>query len=162
VEVGRVAIDAVPSRASSGSITEAWWFRFVVRTGLALLAFWALSFAQVRYRAFLMEFSARHDGSLFLSWAGATIAVGLLFGLATWLPFAKIRFLPSRLLLAAAALLPLARFWWAYIEGHGPTGGWLGRFYWFDEAAIQFVMAALAGVAIASGFRAKRSRPAPE
>ena len=122
----------------------------------------ALSFAQVRYRAFLMEFSARHDGSLFLSWAGATIAVGLLFGLATWLPFAKLRFLPSRLLLAAVALLPLARFWWAYIEGHGPTGGWLGRFYWFDEAAIQFVMAALAGVAIASGFRAKRFRPAPE
>ena len=104
-----VATDAVSSRASSGSITEALWFRFVVRTGLALLAFWALSFAQVRYRAFVMEFSAQfRHGSLWLSWAGVTIAAGLLFRLATWLPFAKIRFLPSRLLLAAVALLPLA------------------------------------------------------
>ena len=158
-----VATDAVSSRASSGSITEALWFRFVVRTGLALLAFWALSFAQVRYRAFVMEFSAQfRHGSLWLSWAGVTIAAGLLFRLATWLPFAKIRFLPSRLLLAAVALLPLARFWWAYMEDHAASGGWLGRFYWFDEGAIQFVMAALAGVAIASGFRAKRSPPARE
>lgn len=158
-----MATDAVPSRASSDSIIEATWFRFVVRTALALLAFWALWFAADRFRAFRLDGAAnfRLDGSLWLAWAGATVAAGLLFGLATWLPFAKIRFLPSRLLLAAVALLPLAHFSWLYIESHAPPGGWLVRFSWFDDWGTQFVMAAFAGVAIASGFQAKRSRPAP-
>jgi hypothetical protein len=152
-----MATDAVPARASSDSIIEAWWVRFVVRTALALLAFGALWFAADRFEAFLLDGAEnfRYDDSLLLSWAGATVAAGLLFGLATWLPFAKFRFLPSRLLLAAVALLPLAHFWWIFNEGHR-SGGWLGRFYWFDQGATKFVMAAFAGVAIASGFRAKR------
>ena len=48
------------------------------------------------------------NNPLWLSWLGATVAAGLLFGLATWLPFTGVRFLPSRLLLAVAALLPIA------------------------------------------------------
>jgi hypothetical protein len=151
-----VATDAVPSRASGDSIIEAWWFRFVVRTALAMLAFGALWFAADRFRAFLLDGAEnrRYDDSLLLSWAGAAVAAGLLFGLATWLPFSKIRFLPSRLLLAAVALLPLAHFWWIYNVSHADYGGWLERFYWFDQGATQFVMAAFAGVAIASGFQA--------
>jgi hypothetical protein len=117
-----------------------------------------LSFAADRYRVFGQDAAAnfRYDASLWLIWAGAMVAAGFLFGLATWLPFAKVRFLPSRLLLAALALLPLAHFWWVFIQGHG-SGGWLARGYWFDGAQIQFVLLALAGVAVASGFRAKAS-----
>jgi hypothetical protein len=158
-----MATDAVPAHAARHSIVEAWWFRFLVRTALALLAFWMLSFAVDRYTAFARDASMnfRYSNSRWLSWLGVTVAVGLLFGLATWLPFSKFRFVPSRLLLAAAALLPIAQFWWVLVRGHG-TGGWLGRAYWFDGVQTQFVLAALAGVAIASGFRAKGSRPAPE
>jgi hypothetical protein len=155
--------DAVSPRIAGESIVEAWWFRLVVRTALALLAFWMLSVAADRYEAFARDASAtfNFDDLLWLSWLGATVAVGLLFGLATWLPFTKVRYLPSRLLLAAVALLPIAQFWWVLIQGHA-TGGWLARAYWFDGVQTQFVLAALAGVAIASGFRAKGSRPAPE
>ena len=153
-----MATETVPAHASGGRVVEAWWFGFLVRSALALLALWTLWFAADRYRVFELEASAifRYDTSLWLTWVGAMVAAGFLFGLATWLPFAKVRFLPSRLLLAALALLPLAHFWWVAIEGHG-SGGWLARFYWFDGAQIQFVSSALAGVAIASGFRAKAS-----
>ena len=122
-----MATDAVPAQGSSDSIIQARWFRFPVRTALALLAFWTLWLAADRYHAFLLKAYAnrRYDDSVWLSWAGATVAAGLLFGLAIWLPFAKIRFLPSRLLLAAVALLPLAHFWWVYNEGHQRrAGGW--------------------------------------
>ena len=153
-----MATDTVVAQASGGRVVEAWWFGFLVRSALALLALWTLSFASDRYRVFGLDASAnfRYDTSLWLTWAGAMVAAGFLFGLATWLPFAKVRFLPSRLLLAALALLPLAHFWWVFIQGHG-SGGWLARGYWFDGAQIQFVLLALAGVAIASGFRAKAS-----
>lgn len=149
--------ESVSARVPSGSIAQALWFRFFVRAALALSAFGALYFAADRSLAFRVDSAAnfRFDYWLWLSWVISTIVGGLLFGLATWLPFAKIRFLPSRLGLAAAALVPVAHFWWVAIEGH-MSGGWLGRFYWFHDLGIQFVMAALAGVAIASGFRAKR------
>ena len=161
---GYMATDTVPGRASSDSIVEAWWFRFLVRTGVALLAFWTLSFAEDRYLAFVRDTSAnfRFDDSLWLPWAGATVVAGFLFGSATWLPFVKVRYLPSRLLLAALALLPIAQFWWVFVQGHGRSGGWLARFFWFDGAQVQFVLAALAGVAIASGFRSKRPHPSSE
>ena len=159
-----MATEIVPAQASGGRVVEAWWFGFLVRSLLALFALWTLLFAADRYHAFGLDASASfrrldtspYDTSLWLSWAGSMVAAGFLFGLATWLPFAKVRFLPSRLLLAALALLPLAHFWWVFIEGHG-SGGWLARGYWFDGAQIQFVLLALAGVAIASGFRAKAS-----
>jgi hypothetical protein len=153
--------ESVPARASSGSIAQALWFRFLVRAALALLAFGALYFAADRSLAFRVDSAAnfRFDELLWVSWVTATVVAGLLFGLATWLPFAKIRFLPSRLALAAAAIVPIAHFWWVAIEGH-TSGGWLGSFYWFHDLGIQFVMAALAGVAIASGFRRRTSTPA--
>jgi hypothetical protein len=159
-----MATDAVTARTSSGPIVEAWWFRFLVRTALALLAFWMLSFAADRFTAFLLQAAEerRYDGSMWLWWAGATVAAGILFGLATCPPFVKIRFLPSRLLLAAVALVPVAHLWWVLIEDGAASGGWLGRFYWFDEGTIQFPMAALAGVAIASSFTAEREHPATD
>ncbi len=120
-----MATDAVPARASSDSIIQAWWFGFLVRAAVALLAFGALWFAQDRFHAYALQASANfsYDNSLWLLSVGATIAAGLLFGLATWLPFTRIRYLPSRLLLAAAALVPVAHFWLIILNHHQrPTG----------------------------------------
>lgn len=152
-----MATDAVPARASGGSIAQAGWFRFVVRAAIALLAFWTLSFAADRYIAFVRDGAPnRYDDSLWLFSVGAMVVAGALFGLATWLSFTRVRFLPSRLLLAVVALVPLVHFWWVWIHGH-QSGGPFERLYWFDSSPIQFVSGVLAGVAIASGFRAKRS-----
>jgi len=133
----------------------------VVRTILALLALWALYFADRRYGVFQQDFQAnfRMDVWLWLSSVGSSAAAGLLFGLAAWLPFARVRYLWSRLLLAALVFLPVAHFWlfWGYLASRGhAVGGWLAT-DWFWGQGPQFVLAALGGVAIASGFRAKGS-----
>ena len=154
---------AVPAHASSVPIGEAWWFRFLVRTALALLAARMLLLAVDRWFASgaIATATFRFDNSRWLIFVGELVAAGLLFGLACWLPFTKVRFLPSRLLLAGLAFLPLAQWWWLFMQHHGRSGGWLGHWYWFDSTPIQFVSAVLVGVAIASGFRAQRSMPAP-
>ena len=159
-----MATDAVPTRASSGSIVQALWFRFFARTALALLALAALSVAADRYEAFGLDAAAtfRFDDCLWLSWIGATVAAGLLFGLAAWLPFTRFRYAWSRLLLAALPLAPIVQFWWVWIERHGAAGGWLVRADWLTDATSQSVLAAFAGVAIASGFRARDSTPVAE
>jgi hypothetical protein len=64
--------------------------------------------------------------------ARPTAAAGFLFGLATWLPFAKVRYLWSRLLLAALALVPIAQFWLLFgYQIRGPAERWLYRVDWF-------------------------------
>lgn len=157
-----MATDAVPTRAASGSIIQALWFRFLVRTALALLALAALSVAADRYETFSSDAAAnfRFDDWLWLSWIGATVTAGLLFGLAAWLPFTTFRYAWSRLLLAALPLAPIVQFWWVWIERQGVSSGWLVRADWLIDTTSQSVLAAFAGVAIASGFRAKDSTPA--
>ena len=159
-----MASDVVRAAPMSTSILEAWWFRLVVRAVLAVLAFLMLRLSADQLRTLSLGHSVdlRFDTSLWLESIGSTVAAGLLFGLATWLPFTKVRLLPSRFLLAAAALLPVAHFWWSFIEGHGNPSGWLGANYWFDNFQSQYVFAALAGVAIASVLGTKRSGPSPE
>jgi len=155
--------DAVPAGASTTKLVESLWFRFVVRAALVLLALWILSFGVDRLEVFVRHAAGvgRYDDSMWLAWFGATIAAGFLFGLATWVPFTSVRFLPSRLLLAVVLLLPIARFWWIFLQGHG-SGSWLAKGYWFDGMPVQWVLAAFVGVAIASGFRPKLATPAPE
>lgn len=147
------------------TITEEWWFRLIVRAVLALLALWALSFAQDRYAAsqrITADFGAlERYAEMWLAWSASTIGAGFLFGLATWLPFAAVRYLWSRLLLAALALAPLAQFWWVFVfqlPRHGDVGGWTYRWlpHWILDPTSQSALAVLAGVAIASGFRAAR------
>ena len=153
-----MAIDAVPAEPPSESMIQTWWFSVLVRTGLVLLAFWALWFAQDRYSAFRVRLSPffTYDNSLWLLSVVATVVAGLLFGLATWLPFTRIRYLPSRLVLAAVALVPVAHFWWVFLSQHGRPTGLPWRLYWFDVSfQTQFVLAGFAGVALASGFRTK-------
>ena len=159
-----MASDVVRAAPMSTSILEAWWFRLVVRAVLAVLAFLMLRLSANQLRTLSLGHAVdlRFDTSLWLESIGSTVAAGLLFGLATWLPFTKIRLLPSRFLFAAAALLPVAHFWWSFIEGHGNPSGWLGAAYWFDNFQSHYVFAALAGVAIASVLGTKRSGPSPE
>jgi hypothetical protein len=100
------------------------------------------------------------DSWLWLSWMGAAVGAGLLFGLAIWLPFTSVRFVWSRLLLAAVALIPIAQYWWVWIyqyQGHSKVPDWVYRADWFFAAPAQASLAVLTGVAIASGVRAKSS-----
>jgi hypothetical protein len=139
-------------------MSERWWFRFVVRAVLGVLALWLLVVANDRYEVFRIDFNAnfRMDAGKWLAWVAAAIGAGFVFGLATWLPFTRVRYSWSRLLLAALALTPLAQFWWLYIREHRVEGGWLYRADWFLNLPGQSALAVLAGVAIASGFRAAR------
>ena len=157
-----MAATAVPARPT---ITEEWWFRLIVRAVLAVLALWALSFAQDRYAAsqrITADFRALERYSeMWLSWIAATVGAGFLFGLATWLPFARVHYLWSRLLLAALVLAPLAQYWWVFgfqLPRHGEAGGWTYRWLpqWLLDQPTQTALAVLAGVAIASGFRSAR------
>jgi hypothetical protein len=148
-----VAATAVPARRT---IADEWWFRLLVRAILALLALWVLAFAGDRRVAFENDFDfGAMDTGMWLAWIGPTIGTGFLFGLATWLPFAKVRYLWSRLLLAALALAPIAQFWWLFNEGHAAEIRWRWLFHadWFLSFPAHSALAALAGVAIASGFR---------
>ena len=144
-----------PNRASRNSTEGNWWgLRVLLRAAMALVAFVLLLLADDREKAWV--FSTHNgglDNALWFAWVGLAVAAGIAFGLATWLPFTKLRYLSSRLLLAALALLPPLHFWWVFIRpGHeGP----FGSITVVDEFQIQYVCAALAGVAIASGFRTR-------
>jgi hypothetical protein len=154
-----MAAAAVPARPT---IATEWWFRLIVRAVLALLALWVLVFAEDRHAAFESDWRVNFEMgvALWLAWLGPTAAAGFLFGLATWLPFAKVRYLWSRLLLAALALVPIAQFWLLFgYQIRGPAERWLYRVDWFLSWQSLTALAVLAGVAIASGFRpARRGR----
>jgi hypothetical protein len=136
------------------------WFRLVVRAILVLLALWLVHIASDRYVVFRKNYVSafgRMDLELWLLWVGSLAAAGLVFGLAAWFPFTRVRYLWSRLLLAALAFLPLAHFWLIefYLARHHVVSGWLTT-NWFWDVASQTALAVLGGVAVASGFRAKR------
>jgi hypothetical protein len=134
-----------------------WWLHVLARTAIALLAFLLLSLGEARLMAWLQSSSnGRLDNSLWYAWLGWTVGAGVLFGSATWLPFTKLRYLPSRLLLALLASLPVVHYWWAFLFRVRSSAGLILQVRWFDAFQIQFVCAALAGVAIASGFRSAR------
>jgi hypothetical protein len=153
-----VVVGAVPASARR-TIVEEWWFRLIVRTVLALLALWALHFAAGRFWVFERDSAAifKLDVGQWLAWLGSMAAAGFLFGLAAWLPFGKVRYLWSRLLLAALALTPLVQFWWVYIfqaGRHHSVGDLISRHVWFADWVSETGLAILVGVAIASGVTA--------
>jgi len=125
---------------------------------LALLALWLVHIASDRYIVFFRDFASkfRMDLGMWLLWTGSLAAAGLLFGLAAWFPLTTLRYLWSRLLLAALAFLPLVHFWVVmfYLAPRNPVSGWLTT-NWFWDVGSQTALAVLGGVAIASGFRAK-------
>jgi hypothetical protein len=148
-----------PAARPRRSVLEASWFRLAARAVLALLALWLVNIASNRYVLFEKNYLStlgRMDLGSWLLWVGSLAAAGLVFGLAAWFPFTALRYLWSRLLLAALALLPLAHFWLVvfYLARHHVVSGWLAT-DWFWDVASQTALAVLGGVAIASGFRAK-------
>jgi len=88
-----MAVDAVPASSSRGTTVAWWWVRLIVRTILALPSLWTLVFAGDRYEVYLRDAQLvfRINAWLWLSWTGAAVGAGLLFGLAAWLPFARTR-----------------------------------------------------------------------
>jgi hypothetical protein len=149
-----MASDVVQSSLSTDSIGARPWFRLILRALFAVGAFLMLWLASDRLEALLRERAAplpmAFDTPLWLTSIAAAIAGGILFGMASWFSFTNIRFRPSRLLLAVAALLPIVHFWWTYIEKHARPGSWLEAYRWFDDVTFQYVFAALAGVAVAA------------
>jgi hypothetical protein len=129
-----------------------------MRGSLAVLALAALVLAGNRYEAWHTAPDAYFGGAggIWLSWIAATVASGFLFGLAIWLPSAAVRYARSGLLLAALVSIPILQFWLIFSsqsDPNGVPGRWLLRFDWLLDPYSVFVPAALAGVAIASGFR---------
>jgi len=137
-----MATDAVPAQAPSGSMIQTWWFSFLARTGLVLLAFWALWFAQDRYGAFRVRLSPffTYNNMLWLLSVAATVVAGLLFGLAAWLPFTRIRYPEPTLARRCGAGAGRALL----VDLLEPT-----------RKSNRLALAGFAGVALASGFRAK-------
>jgi hypothetical protein len=159
-EVRQVGVGAVPASSARARIAGEWWIHPIVRMVLAVLASWVLAFAEDRHVAFENDWIANFemDAGMWLAWLGPTVAAGFLLGLATWLPFAKVRYLWSRLLLAVLALVPIAQFWLLFgYQVRGPAERWLFRVDWFFGWPSQTALAVLVGVAIASGFRAAGS-----
>lgn len=158
-----MAVDAIPYRGRGTSFKR--WLGFVARAALTLLSLWTLHLAQNRFESFQENYASTFhwDVWLWLGWIGTSAGAGFLFGLATLLPFSRVRFLWSRLLLAALVLLPIAHFWliWGYLLPRRHTmGGWFATSTsWFGDLGTQFALAVLAGIAIASGFRAKNPEP---
>ena len=131
------------------------WVRFVARAALAVLAMWTLHLARDSYERFMLGAMRPFNGLPWGLWfrsIAIAVGAGLLFGLAAFFPLARVRYQWSRLLLAALALLPLIQFRMMY-TGYHP--GWFATAYtWLLGGGMQLTLAVLAGVAIASGFRA--------
>jgi hypothetical protein len=150
-----MATDAVPARASGGSIAQAGWFRFVVRAAIALLAFWTLSFAADRYiaprrrteqvRRFAVAFLRRRDGC-----CGRTLRVGELAALHQGSVLAEP---PSVGCRCARTTRPFL----VGLDPWSPVGRTIRAALLVRLESDPVRVGCPAGVAIASGFRAKRS-----
>ena len=147
-----------PTRERRGAFASS-WVRALIRTSLALLALWTLYLAQRRYLAvdegFRPGLRIILDSSAWLSFIGIQAVCGVFFGLAACLPFTRMRYAWSRLLVAAVALVPLVHYWFvlAYVlpRTRDIERWWVRDWFWSPQA--QFVLATLVGVAIASGLR---------
>lgn len=136
-------------------------FRVAIRVALVALAFAALWFAQDRLMTFRQEVSATFhwNNALWITYGVALILGGFAFGVAVWMPFSKLHYMPSRIAFAGIASIPFLHTSLVLIEiqtGHlRAEPQWLSVPRWFDDPATIATSTALVGVAIASGFRAK-------
>src|SRR4249920_2647263 len=101
-----MAAEAVPVKQATSSRA---WVRFVVRAALGVLAMWTLHLARDSYAGFTLGVVRPFNGLPWGLWfrsIAIAVGAGLLFGLAAFFPFARVRYQWSRLLLAALVLLP--------------------------------------------------------
>jgi hypothetical protein len=94
------------------------------------------------------------DFGLFWRIQAVFVLAGLAFAVATRFPYPRSRYGWSRLFIAAVAIVPAVHFWYVLDVSTGTR--FLSESYWFDD--IPFVVwPLLAGVAVGSGFGARRS-----
>jgi hypothetical protein len=94
---------------------------------------------------------------------GAAIGAGLLFGIATALPFARGYRMSRVVVLGLPPAAFLAQFafkiWWAFPHQWGPHW-WLDWPHLFFSPAAQVALGVMFGLALAAGFRRSRDAPA--
>jgi hypothetical protein len=117
---------------------------------------------QFRYETWIVRYMAEgREGQpsvgVWLSAVMLAAVAGLLFGLAISLPFGRVRYAWSRLLLAAVAAAPIADFWWSYLRTGQVASGWVAGSRLVAQPHVQFALAALAGVALGAGIGVRRS-----
>lgn len=124
----------------------------LVLTGAALL-----SLGQGRFAAWREQYAAdvTFHMDLWVQWVGLVTLAGLAFGLAAWLPRTPLSYRWGRV--ALVGILPLAllvhvAFLWGYALPHAWNLPHLLERQFFVAVGPQFVLAALFGVSLASGF----------
>lgn len=139
--------------------TAGWraWALRIVSVVLASVALWAAQIADARFRRTVAS-AARFDARQWSATITPLLIAGALFAVAGRYPFPRPRYAWGRLVLALVALLPalhLAFIIWAPQLGvRWPTLLVTPR--WFDDGSVPSAGAVLAGVAIGSGFGARR------
>ncbi|MGH2595337.1 MAG: hypothetical protein ACRDH7_05170 [Actinomycetota bacterium] len=136
---------------------------WAVRVALVAVAFAALLLAQIEDDRFRETAAAalRFDLRQWSATITPLVIAGALFAIATRYPFPRPRYGWGRLVLAVVALLPALHLgfvmWSPQFNVHWPVVLITPR--WFDDGTVPAVCAALAGVAIGSGFGARRAGP---
>ncbi len=133
------------------------WF---VRMGFVAVSFvslWLSQIADQRFRETVAT-AARFDLRLWSATITPLILAGAFFTIAARFPFPRPRFAWGRLVLAVAAAIPAVHMgfvlWAPQFAVRWPTFLIIPR--WFDGGSVPAVCAVLVGVAIGSGFGARR------
>jgi hypothetical protein len=132
------------------------WFIWLVRVVLlAVAAFTLWGAINSEHRFGLTPSQA--DAPPFWQMVGLFAAAGAAFGLAVRIPFPRPRVALGRIVFVIVGLAPAIHAWLLWIvRPDGPD--LFRRVYWFDEAAVVQVGAALAGVGFASAIGARRGK----
>ncbi len=137
---------------------RAWLVRLLL-IGLAFLALWGAQIADSRFRETIAA-AFRFDLRQWSATITPLVIAGALFAVACRYPFPRTRYAWGRLILALVALVPAVHggfiIWTPQFDVHWPTLLITPR--WFDDGSVPAVCAVLAGVAIGSGFGARREK----
>ena len=137
---------------------RAWLVRLVLVSG-AFAALWLSQIADQRFRETVAA-AFRFDLRQWSATITPLVIAGALFTAACRYPFPRSRYAWGRLVLAAIALVPAIHqgfiIWAPQFDVRWPALVDTPR--WFDDGAVPAACAVLAGVAIGSGFGARRER----
>ena len=141
-------------RLTAGPV--AWVVRSAFVAG-AFLALWLSQIADERFRETIAA-AFRFDARQWSATITPLVIAGALFTAACRYPFPRPRYAWGRLLLAAVALVPAIHhgfmIWAPQFDVRWPA--LLSTLRWFDGGSVPAACAVLSGVAIGSGFGARR------
>ena len=134
----------------------AWTIRVVLVAG-AFLALWLSQIADQRFRETIAA-ASRFDAREWSATITPLVIAGALFAAACRYPFPRPRYAWGRVVLAAVALVPAVHqgfvIWAPQFDVHwSPV---VSTLRWFDAGPVPAACAVLSGVAIGSGFGARR------